>query len=858
MKTRLTMLKFLIILCGAFVTTAAFAQTTYTWTGAPGDGTNLAVAVNWGGTLPNTATSDTGQWDGSVAGPLNLVYNNSAWQSGFGQSGVNLYLTGTQTSPVNLSTTPGSGRGPIAFQNITIDSGAGAFTFGGPNSANVINWIARPTGAIHTMINNSANTATLNPWIRYTAGGGATWTLDFSGTGNWQCNSYMNNDNGPGMLITADGPGTVFWNPTGFLGANGFNSPIAINGGKLVLQNPHPRLGNQAITLNGNFDFNMTNTAAAQTLSGVISGTGTNTVIAGTLTLSGQSTYTGDTILQGGQLTVAGAENPGVSGPLGLGQISFNGGTLGFSVNNVFDYSSRFSTAAGQVYNFDTGGQSVAFTNAGGLTSSGATLTKLGAGSLTLAGASTYSGLTTVSVGKLVFQGAKTGSGNITVADSAALGVYATGTQVTPGTLALGTGTALEFDNVNSIATAPLAPTTLTSAGSVTININSGALNPATSYPLLAWTTGTAPAVSLGVLNGFIGNLSTNGNSIQLNVIATAYKWSGANNSSWDLITANNWIQNGGPVTFINGGPALFDDTLTANESVSIAGVVQPTSITVNNVNTNYTITSSTGNFIGGSANLTKSGSGLLTLVGGANTNIGVTTASGGTLSVSALANGGSPSDIGAASSSAANLVLNGGTLQYTGAGVSIDRSFTVGTSGGTINSSGSGALSLTNTGALGYSGNGPRSLTLTGADANNNTLAAPVANNGGATAVTKSGAGKWVLTGANTYSGVTTIAGGVLQIGAGGGSGSLGSGNINIGNNSQLVFNRTNSLTVGGVISGAGAVTNEGSGTLILTGNNTFTGGTTISAGTVQLGNGGASGSLETASPIVNNGLLV
>ena len=79
-------------LCAALAailpTTTALGQTTYTWTGAPGDGTNLAVAVNWGGTLPATATSDTAQWDGTVAGPLNLVYNNNAWQSRWGRGPV--------------------------------------------------------------------------------------------------------------------------------------------------------------------------------------------------------------------------------------------------------------------------------------------------------------------------------------------------------------------------------------------------------------------------------------------------------------------------------------------------------------------------------------------------------------------------------------------------------------------------------------------------------------------------------------------------------------------------------------------------------------------------------------------------
>ena len=58
----------------------------------------------------------------------------------------------------------------------------------------------------------------------------------------------------------------------------------------------------------------------------------------------------------------------------------------------------------------------------------------------------------------------------------------------------------------------------------------------------------------------------------------------------------------------------------------------KPTTITVNNANTNYTITSSAGNFIGGNASLTKSSGGTLTLVGGVNTNTGVTTVSGGIL----------------------------------------------------------------------------------------------------------------------------------------------------------------------------------------------------------------------------------
>jgi autotransporter-associated beta strand protein len=54
-----------------------------------------------------------------------------------------------------------------------------------------------------------------------------------------------------------------------------------------------------------------------------------------------------------------------------------------------------------------------------------------------------------------------------------------------------------------------------------------------------------------------------------------------------------------------------------------------------------------------------------------------------------------------------------------------------------------------------------------------------------------------------------------------------------------------TESLTIGGEVSGTAGVTKAGPGTLIFTAANTYTGGTTINDGTLQVGNGGASGSL-------------
>ena len=70
----------------------------------------------------------------------------------------------------------------------------------------------------------------------------------------------------------------------------------------------------------------------------------------------------------------------------------------------------------------------------------------------------------------------------------------------------------------------------------------------------------------------------------------------------------------------------------------------------------------------------------------------------------------------------------------------------------------------------------------------------------------------------------------------------------LTIGGNNQ-------STTFSGQIVGGGSIVKAGSGTLILTGDNTYSGGTTINTGTLQIGNGGATGSVP--GNIVNNAAL-
>ena len=91
-------------------------------------------------------------------------------------------------------------------------------------------------------------------------------------------------------------------------------------------------------------------------------------------------------------------------------------------------------------------------------------------------------------------------------------------------------------------------------------------------------------------------------------------------------------------------------------------------------------------------------------------------------------------------------------------------------------------------------------------------------------------------LTGSNTYSGATTVNAGTLQIGNGGTTGSVAGA---IADNATVVFNRSDSPSCGGVISGSGNLVQAGAGTLTLTGSNTYTGGTAINAGAPQIGDG-------------------
>lgn len=119
---------------------------------------------------------------------------------------------------------------------------------------------------------------------------------------------------------------------------------------------------------------------------------------------------------------------------------------------------------------------------------------------------------------------------------------------------------------------------------------------------------------------------------------------------------------------------------------------------------------------------------------------------------------------------------------------------------------------------------------------------------------------GKWGIR--NPGTAIVNLGGGVLGASADWTSttpmaltGTGGNVTVNTLDSVDSVTARTISLT--GVLSGAGGLTKTGAGNLVITGANTYSGATNINAGTLQVGNAGTSGSLGTGN-VVNNGSLV
>ncbi len=306
-----------------------------------------------------------------------------------------------------------------------------------------------------------------------------------------------------------------------------------------------------------------------------------------------------------------------------------------------------------------------------------------------------------------------------------------------------------------------------------------------------------------------------------------------------------------------------------------------------------------------GSVGTVNQTGGLLTISGGS-LKVGVAGTATYNLNGGVLQVGGANGIVGSG-----RLNLGGGTLQVVGSALTTDIAIgltgtrsTVDTDGfdatfggamsgpGGFAKSGLGTLNLTAansyTGGTAISGgtlrigNHGTNGSIVGDVADNGTLAFSRSDDiafGGAISgtglVEQDGAGRLTLTGANSYAGGTALNAGTLVVGnagaIGGGTLAMAAGTtlgfggsfalanaITVSGDPVLDIGAGQTVTAGGVIANGtspGDIVKAGDGRLILTAANSYTGGTTISGGTLQLGNGGTSGSI--VGPVLDNGTL-
>ncbi|MEI8292590.1 MAG: autotransporter-associated beta strand repeat-containing protein [bacterium] len=340
--------------------------------------------------------------------------------------------------------------------------------------------------------------------------------------------------------------------------------------------------------------------------------------------------------------------------------------------------------------------------------------------------------------------------------------------------------------------------------GSNTLTVNSSAINAINISATGNTTIGANLAGFAGLTKSGSGTLTLSGNN----------SYSGGSTIIGGTVvigTSTAFGNSNGTITLNPGGGNTATLQSGANNLTVANSVILSTGTTAFDTNFNN---ASLAGVVSGSGEFVKSGAGTLTL-NGTNTYTGATTINAGTLSIASITNGGVSGALGNSTNSAANLVLGGGILEYTGSSNgSTDRNFTL--TAGT-----SSTISVTTAAT---------SLTISGNAANTTG------------ALTKAGSGILTLSGNNSYTGDTTITAGTLQIAS---TGLLAGGSYsgNMTNSGVFLFASNSNQTLSGILSGSGSLTKNGTGALTLSGSNSYSGGSTFNGGTIRIGNNNALG---------------
>ncbi len=526
---------------------------------------------------------------------------------------------------------------------------------------------------------------------------------------------------------------------------------------------------------------------------------------------------------------------------------------------------------------------------------------------------------TTISSGTLTVDAVLTsttvtldGTGNMTInAGDGVVGNVAmgsTGTLTNNGTI---TGSLGITDGVTNNAGVVTGSTSI--SGGV-LNLNTGTnLADAQDFTVNGGTVNVNATDTVGTLSGTGGTINfAPGGSLTTNItgsVTYAGDITGSSNFGDDLIV----VQGGGTLTLsgdntaTNFGRLRVDGfsnlVLQGGNAVGDAGVLEITAGIVD-LQANETV----GALLGLTTGTLQLNGNTLTIAGGPATdnslNVtgtgGITVTNGSHQFANALAYTGATTVTGGAFQLGANDIIADGSAVTVNGGTLSMQSFSDTVAGVSLQSG-----SITGSGTL---------TSLAVFDVQSGTVSAVL---GGTVGLNKTTGGTVNLTGANTYTGTTTVDGGTLNVTGSIASltnivngGSLqvdgaslldtaevtlnGTGNLNLTGSetigSLLSASTTSTVTLGGstlttgdagnaafagVISGTGGLTKQGAGTFTLSNTNTYTGATNVNAGTLavtgslastnvtvgggtlQLANAGNNALADTATVTVNSGTL-
>ena len=636
-------------------------------------------------------------------------------------SGASNYAGGTTISSgtLNINSSTAIGTGTLSVAGATIGNTSGnAITLTNSNNINITAGTLTFSGPNDLSFGN--NTVTMT---------GGNRSISVSGGDNLTIGGIA--EDTPPRNFTKSGNGNLI-----LIGASTYTGTTTIsNNGALQLGNGGTTGSlstSSTITDNAILAFNRTNSVVQGTdFSGSAVG-GTGAIIqlgTGSLTLNAANGYQAGTTLSAGTLNINNSSAIG-TGRLTISAVSTidntSGNAITLSTNNAQAWNSNFTFLGSSDLNFGTGL----------ITLNGSQTVTAGAGTLTEGGTVDVDP-TNTSTRTLTFNGAGNVTLNGTVQNSFA---GSTGNLTYSGT---GTLTLNGTNTYNGITTL--------SSGTVAIGNDSA--------------FGTS-ALAIGG-----GTLSAVGGPHSISNTTTLVAGNGTIAGANDLTFTGSFTESGG------------DRTLTINNTGTTT--LNALNLSGNNTGRNLTVTGTGNVVLNGTTADGGTGAGSLTFdsgyagtatINGANTYSGGTTLTAGTFVLgnkSAFGTGtvalGGISASASTDLSGANAIANSGTLKntntFTGTNnIEFSGTFTnIDTSGVIKNSISGGTLTLS--GTLNLSNNtNSRTLSFSG---NGNTLVSGGIQNGSATPVhlVRNSGGTLTVTHVDTYTGTTTINGGVLDI---------------------------------------------------------------------------------------------